>query len=100
MGDVPPEIGKLCMKSDALELEWAFKYKKVLWNIKCHENFHSYPKILNFLLNNNYKFFNVTNNPHNQPSSLNLLVLFCENESNPPLNQTLPLKKSFAYLFF
>jgi hypothetical protein len=31
---------------------------------------------------------------NNEAPSLDLLMLFCENESNPPLNQTLPLKKS------
>ncbi len=34
---------------------------------------------------------------NNKTPSLDLLVLFCENESNPPLNQTLPLKKSLAF---
>jgi hypothetical protein len=34
---------------------------------------------------------------YNQTPSLDILVVFCENESNPkPLNQTMPLKKSLA----
>jgi hypothetical protein len=36
-------------------------------------------------------------NPHNQTVFLDLLVLFCENESNLLLNQTMSLEKIFAF---
>lgn len=38
-------------------------------------------------------------NPRNQTPSLDLLVLFYENEFNPPINPTLLLKKSLAFFF-
>ncbi len=71
-------------RTQRFDILWQFwfiipllRFKVYLWAIAC--------------------FLMQQTNPHNQTPSLDLLVLFCENEFNPPINSTLLLKKSLAF---